>query len=94
LAFKNESLNAELFEWQFSDDLSILSTENPKHTFFTPGDFKVTLIARSNCLCADTSILLIQVLDTEPPLLDCVGSVCPGETVTYSTSGSCSAYTW
>jgi len=94
LAFKNESLNAELFEWQFSDDLSILSTENPKHTFFTPGDFKVTLIARSNCLCADTSILLIQVLDTEPPLLDCVGSVCPGETVTYATSSNCSAYTW
>ncbi|MFN0034358.1 MAG: PKD domain-containing protein, partial [Saprospiraceae bacterium] len=94
VTFKNESLNAERYEWQFSDDLSVLSEENPQHTFRTPGNFTVTLIARSNCLCADTTVLLIEVLDSEPPLLDCVGSVCPGETVTYSTSGNCSAYTW
>ncbi|MBP6810290.1 MAG: PKD domain-containing protein, partial [Saprospiraceae bacterium] len=94
VSFKNESLNAELYEWQFSDDLSILNTESPQHTFLIPGNFAVTLIARNNCLCADTTVLLIEVLDTEPPLLDCVGSVCPGETVTYSTSGNCSTYSW
>ncbi|MBC7775470.1 MAG: SprB repeat-containing protein, partial [Phycisphaerae bacterium] len=94
VAFKNESLNAELYEWQFSDDLSVLSEENPQHTFRLPGNFTVMLIARSTCLCADTTVLLVEVLDSEPPLLDCVGSVCPGETVTYSTSGGCSAYTW
>ncbi len=94
VSFKNESQNTDLYEWQFSDDLSVLSEENPQHTFRIPGNFTVTLIARSNCLCADTTVLLVEVLDSEPPLLDCVGSVCPGETVTYSTSGNCSAYTW
>ncbi|HRI58251.1 MAG TPA: PKD domain-containing protein, partial [Saprospiraceae bacterium] len=94
VGFQNQSLQYDVLEWQFSDDLSVLNEENPQHTFHTPGTFSVLLIARSNCLCADTSTLLVEVLDTEPPLLDCVGTVCPGESVTYSTSSNCSAYTW
>ncbi len=94
VTFKNESVHAEQFEWLFSDNLSSVSEENPQHTYLTPGNFTVTLIARSNCLCADTTVLLVEVLDSEPPLLDCVGSVCPGETVQYATSGNCSSYTW
>jgi PKD repeat protein len=94
VTFKNESLYAEQYEWLFSDNLSSESTENPQHTFLTPGNFTVTLIARSNCLCADTTVLQVEVLDSEPPLLDCVGSVCPGETVKYATSSNCSSYTW
>ncbi len=94
VAFKNQSLHAERYEWHFSDNLSTVSTENTEHTFLAAGSFSVTLIAQSNCLCADTTVLLVEVLDTEPPLLDCVGSVCPGETVKYSTSSNCSSYTW
>ncbi len=94
VTFKNESLHAEQYEWLFSDNLSSVSAENPQHTYLTPGNFTVTLIARSNCLCADTTVLLVEVLDSEPPLLDCVGSVCPGETVKYATSSNCSSYTW
>ena len=94
VAFKNESLFGDQYEWIFSDDLTVLTEENPQHTYYTPGNFTVTLIARSNCLCADTMVLPIEVLDTEPPLLDCVGSICPGEVVEYTTSGACSSYTW
>ncbi|MBL7806751.1 MAG: hypothetical protein JNN28_02990, partial [Saprospiraceae bacterium] len=94
VSFRNESLYAELYEWIFSDDLSVLNEESPSHTFKTPGNFSVTLIARNNCLCADTLQWLVEVLDSDPPLLDCVGSVCPGETVTYTTSSGCSAYQW
>ncbi|MCE7926129.1 MAG: PKD domain-containing protein, partial [Haliscomenobacteraceae bacterium CHB4] len=92
--FQNQSLAYDVLEWQFSDDLSVLNEENPLHTFQTSGTFTVMLIARSNCLCADTSTLFVEVLDTEPPLLECVGSVCPGESVTYTTASNCSAYTW
>jgi len=92
--FQNQSLAYDVLEWRFSDDLSVLTEENPQHTFLTPGTFTVMLIARSNCLCADTSTLVVEVLDTEPPLLECVGSVCPGESVTYTTASNCSAYTW
>jgi PKD repeat protein len=92
--FQNQSLAYDVLEWQFSDDLSVLNEENPQHTFLSPGTFTVMLIARSNCLCADTSTLIVEVLDTEPPLLECVGSVCPGESVTYTTASNCSAYDW
>ena len=92
--FKNQSNHFDVLEWQFSDDLSVLSEENPQHTFLGAGTFTVMLIARSNCLCADTAIMVVEVLDTDPPLLDCVGSVCPGESVTYTTSGNCSNYVW
>ncbi|MBL7825775.1 MAG: PKD domain-containing protein, partial [Saprospiraceae bacterium] len=94
VAFTNKSLNADLYEWSFSDDLSTSNTENVQHTFKVPGNFTVTLIAKSDCLCADTLNWQVEVLDTEPPILDCVGSVCPGETVTYSTASACSAFTW
>ena len=44
-------------------NLAAVATDNPQHTFFIPGNFSVTLIARSNCLCADTTVLLVEVLD-------------------------------
>ncbi|MBX2891151.1 MAG: PKD domain-containing protein [Saprospiraceae bacterium] len=92
--FKNQSLHYDALEWHFSDNLSTRTEENPQHTFLNAGTYTVTLIARSNCLCADTTTLLVEVLDTEPPLLDCVGSVCPGESITYTTSNQCASYTW
>lgn len=92
--FENLSIYADLYEWTFSDNLSSFSTENTQHTFNSPGNFTVTLIAKSSCLCSDTTVMMVEVLDSEPPVLDCVGAICPGETVTYSTSSSCAAYNW
>ena len=92
--FKNNSLAADLYEWSFSDDASISTEQSPKHTYHQPGLFRVRLIARTNCLCADTSWLRVRVLDSETPLLDCVSTICPGETVTYSTSSKCVGYEW
>lgn len=92
--FNNKSLHADNYEWQFSDDLSVVTTEHTQHTYHSPGLYSVLLIARSECLCADSLALVVDVLDTQPPLLDCVGSVCPNEVVTYSTSSNCASYTW
>jgi len=92
--FDNTSLDATQYEWQFSDDLSITNAENTQHTFSTPGLFQVALIARNQCFCADTTLLDVEVLDTETPLVECVSTICPGETVTYSTPATCMPLTW
>jgi len=92
--FKNESLAADLYEWTFSDDASVVTEQSPKHEYNQPGLFSVRFIARTNCLCADTTWLRVRVLDAETPLLNCVNTLCPGEVITYSTPSNCASYEW
>lgn len=92
--FQNQSSGADTYEWTFSDDLTSSTEANPEHTFLTPGTYTVTLIAASNCLCSDTTQMTVEVLDAEAPNLDCVGTVCPGEAVTYTASNGCQPFTW
>ena len=56
--FENLSIYSDLYDWIFSDDLSSFSTENTQHTFNSPGNYTVTLIAKSSCLCSDTTVML------------------------------------
>ncbi len=91
--FENQSSGADIFEWNFGN--GFLSSEpSPQVSFPNPGVFKAQLIARSACLCSDTTNVEIYVLDIDSPTLDCVGTVCPGETVTYTATGSCPGYSW
>lgn len=92
--FDNQSTGADNYEWFFSDDLSSSVEVDPQHVFLTPGNYTVRLIARSDCLCADTAFLNVEVLDATAPTLDCVGTICPGETVTYTASNACAPYSW
>ncbi len=53
--FKNESLNAIRWRWDFGDgDTSIL--KNPTHRYFTNGPQVVTLIAYNDLECPDTAM--------------------------------------
>lgn len=92
--FDNQSTGADSYEWFFSDDLSTSLEIDPQHVFQNSGTYTVRLIARSDCLCADTTTLNVEVLDAAAPTLDCVGTICPGETVTYTASNACPPYTW
>ncbi len=92
--FNNLSIGADIYEWTFSDDFSNTTQANPEHTYKVAGTFTVTLIARSLCLCADTILLTVTVLDAPSPIVDCVNSICPGEQVTYTTDTDCGAYAW
>ncbi len=93
--FQNLSTgSADSYEWLFSDDLSISSAENPQHTYLIPGIHTVRLIARSECLCADTTLMTVEVLNAQAPTLDCVATVCPSETVTYTVSTGCAPFSW
>ena len=92
--FQNQSLNSDLYEWFFSDDFSKSTEENPEHTFNAAGTFKITLISRSLCLCADTTERSVEVLDSGSPIVDCVSTICPGEEITYSTNADCGVFNW
>ncbi|MCR9287714.1 MAG: PKD domain-containing protein [Bacteroidetes bacterium] len=91
--FQNESTNAETFIWEFGDFNTSTQFE-PNHTYQNPGTYTLSLIARNKCFCADTTQFTVNVIDADVPEIDCVGTICEGETVTYSTTSSCGTYTW
>ncbi len=91
--FENGSTDATNYIWQFGDGKN--STEEaPSHVYQLPGTFTASLIARNDCFCADTASVTVVVQPAEVPTIDCLGSVCEGETVTYSTDTQCSSYVW
>ncbi|MBK7937796.1 MAG: gliding motility-associated C-terminal domain-containing protein [Lewinellaceae bacterium] len=92
--FENQSTGTDTYEWFFDDDMTTSMATNPEHTYLSPGIYTVRLIAQSDCLCSDTTMLNVKVLDAEAPTLDCVGTICPGETVTYTASNACPPYVW
>lgn len=92
--FQSQSSKTDLAEWLFSDDASEASGLETSHRFNLPGTFPVTLIAKSLCACADTTFMLVEVLDSPSPTLNCVSAVCPGSVVTYSTPDACGDLVW
>lgn len=92
--FDNQSTGADTYEWFFSDNLSTSYDIDPQHLYTTAGNYTVRLIARSDCLCADTTTLNVEVIDAVAPVLDCVGTICPGETVTYTAGNACPPFNW
>ena len=91
--FENQSLGADNFGW-FFDVLGVSTEVDPDFTFLTPGSYEVSLVARNECGCSDTTSLIIEVEAAETPTLDCVGAVCAGETVTYTTGANCTSFAW
>lgn len=78
--------------WSVSDGQTsdLLS---PVFRFQTPGDYTVTLIEHGGCICSDTTMLVVTVDANRAPDIDCIGTVCPGERVTYRTTPGCN-YQW
>ncbi len=91
--FQNESLNAENFTWDFGPG-QVFNDVNANYTYNTPGTFVASLIAANACFCADTTMVTIIVDPSVGPEIDCVGTICEGETVTYTSSSDCSLFNW
>ncbi|MBK6902582.1 MAG: PKD domain-containing protein [Saprospirales bacterium] len=91
--FENGSQGADVYGW-FFDVLGVSTQANTEFTFNTPGTYEVSLVARNECGCSDTTSMTVQVEAAEPPLIYCTGSVCAGETVTYITAANCTTYNW
>ncbi len=91
--FQNESLNAENFTWDFGPG-QVFNDVNANYTYNNPGTFTASLIAANACYCADTTTVTIIVDPSVGPEIDCVGTICEGETITYTSSSDCSIFNW
>ncbi|MEO1259142.1 MAG: PKD domain-containing protein [Bacteroidota bacterium] len=91
--FENESEGAASYIWDFGDLNTSVQFE-PDHTYQTTGTYTVSLIARNECFCSDTTFVDVNVLPADVPEINCVGTVCQGESVTYSTDAMCGTYSW
>ncbi|MCF8245205.1 MAG: PKD domain-containing protein [Saprospiraceae bacterium] len=91
--FQNNSLNATSYVWDFGNFNTSTQFE-PSQTYDVPGSYIVSLIARNECYCADTSFVEVYVIAADVPEINCTGTICEGETVTYSTDTNCGTYTW
>lgn len=61
---------------------------------YSDGD-RVTHTVYNNCGCYDEEVFLIEVIEGAPLKLDCYGTACEGDTVTYHASAlSCTEYHW
>ena len=93
VVFNNESEGASLFEWNFGNG-NVSTGTNAEQTYPTAGTYQAYLISRNDCYCSDTTFLTIEVADAISPFLDCVGTICEAETVTYTTDANCGTFGW
>jgi gliding motility-associated-like protein len=91
--FENQSTGAETFIWDFGDFNTSVQA-NPEHTYENPGTYTVSLIARNECFCSDTTSMTINVIDADIPDIGCVGTICEGESVTYTSGADCGTFNW
>ncbi|HIA36259.1 MAG TPA: PKD domain-containing protein, partial [Flavobacteriales bacterium] len=95
--------NCPTFWWSFGDGNTITGTDaaaaNPTHTYSSTGIYTVIQVIVDGSGCADTAILVIQVLDPPIATLAGVDESCSGAcngTATVSTSGGApiANYNW
>ncbi len=88
---------AESLAWLYSDG-GIAAGAKTEKTYDQAGLYRVSLLARSACVCVDTARLFVRVLDAASPQIACAtGTHCPGAMVDYSIGnnpGRCSNFTW
>jgi gliding motility-associated-like protein len=92
--FENLSFNGISYTWFFGDG-SQSGGYDASHTYTNEGFYTVTLLADNICDCSDEKQIVIEVLPTPAPTLECVNSVCPETRQRYiATPSGCSSYNW
>lgn len=87
--------DATQFEWDFNDNGSSSTLENPNHTFTDAGDYEIRLIASAAGTCneADTFYLVINVLDGTSTMTEVI--ICDENETTYLDATTTNAsYEW
>ena len=86
--------NSDIAGYYWSDGTHTATTPNFLVENIT-SSMTITHRVYNNCGCYDEEIFKIKKKQGAPLTLDCYGSVCLGDTVTYhATSPFCSDYTW
>ena len=91
--FENESTGATRYTWDFGNSVSS-SEVDVAYTYPSAGTYEVLLIARNDCYCSDSTSVTVIVADAISPQIDCAGTVCPREEITYTTDADCGTFNW
>ncbi|MGB1205492.1 MAG: PKD domain-containing protein [Chitinophagales bacterium] len=85
--------DANEFLWIFGDG-STAENQNTTHLYAASGMYEVQLVANSDCMCSDTTSVFVNVDEAITPQIDCTGTVCRGDIMTYETAAVCGNYFW
>jgi len=97
VSFINNSSGAILFNWDFGDGFTTSTLKNKdtvRHTYFTPGDYVITLFATNGC--SDTSDIERVTVQASPRVgFDAAPNpVCIGDTVRFVNTSEQATYRW
>ena len=102
------SQGASSYSWDFGDGSPLGNGVNVTHNYDLPGTYSVVLTVDAPlyndqgelvCCCQDTYVMDIEVLDLPGPDIQCISTLCAGDTACYWTT-ACSppndpnAYQW
>jgi gliding motility-associated-like protein len=92
--FNNNSTGANAYFWDFGDG-NTSTAFAPSHTYQTPGEYQVTLIAADslNCIQSDTAYIDISVFQVDNASVLNIDTICPNSSVQLSASGG-TTYQW
>ncbi len=95
VSFSNSYPETTRLQWFFGNNL-VTDELNPTYTFNEPGTYEIILRGENELECGvATDKLKVVVADNPESLtLDCMGTVCPGDTVTYSVNPFCTQLQW
>ena len=88
--------------WDFGDG-NHSGDVNPIHAYTTPGTYTVILTVTAPllnaegdtvCCCQDTYAMDIEVLDEKGPDIECISTLCEGDSACYWTTSGCSGATY
>ncbi|MCH8329850.1 MAG: PKD domain-containing protein [Bacteroidetes bacterium] len=96
VSFFGDSSFADIKDWFWTmGDGNAFGTPNViNHKYLIPGSYTVTLVVTNECNCTDTAQIQVFVDSLPGPEIECISTVCGGDTVTYWTPDSCSPYNW
>jgi hypothetical protein len=86
------------YTWVWGDGTSTTlpgnTNGNSSHAYSVAAAYNVMLILENDCHCKDTAYVTVIVNSSPGPDIQCVSTVCPGTSVTYTTSVVCPNYLW
>ncbi|MEN8929239.1 MAG: PKD domain-containing protein [Flavobacteriales bacterium] len=91
--FANNSVNASTYFWNFGDPTTVADTSlamSPSYTYPDTGIYRVVLIVDPNSpICADTSVLMVEVYPILKPFFSVPASECfEGHSFDFTAAGS------